>query len=918
MSLLFSNYYTPSEYSISLVLNDTKPNYSGKVCIKLIKNVHFNSEKSANTDYFSIFLNTAEIITISSILKTNSNSYKLSHTLNKEDQSTKYYSNEISIEQISTEEFLILEINFIAVIRKIMTYSDTTKGVFSTRYTDPITGKSDMFFLSTHSQPHFARYIFPCLDDINSKCCIKLELNVNNNFTTISNLPIESSNFISNTENKLVKFIKSPPMSTSIFSFAIGNFDYIENIVKMPVSNIDLPIRIYTMIGDSERATYALNVVSTAIVDLEKKFNVDYPLPKLDIVAVPFLSDGGVENWSMIQIINDHILTPDWKVSDSQLIKLQKTIRDVLVHEIVHMYVGNYITFDSYDHTWLNESFATFMANTIVNYKFDKFMWTNYINTELQNLKLRNMEYDITPIYTSNVKTNRIHDTFNRNSYEKGIFLIRSLASLFVNKDSDLNLENYDVFFNMIGDFIKIHKFENFKPIDLWNFLKSHPSNKFNYDIPTIMNSWIRTPGFPMLTVTKQENGSFKIEQNRCINNPNDDLENIPFQIPLLIKKSDGKLGRQLMTDRSLIISNEDQIDNFFFINANNSFILNISYPDIVSNEIASKFSILNNIEQMNFFNNFSFIIGTHYQSNQSIISFFNIIKSIKKVTKPNAAAMSFGLSILSNVYKAILTLAYFDDSSLYKKLNIFMDDLCNKYIAQLDWENIKWDTLNIDDIILRNTILSLKYDNISIQQIGKKLFKKVLHGPKSSIPTELLNTLFAIEAQSATLKEYKEISKLVRNPGLVVNNIQNGTPNDIQSAAINALGCMNDPELRYKTFNFVITNPDVKMIELSLLGLRFQMNAYKELWKWYVSHYTTFYSKFVRDNKSFQGLFFKHVSQLTLECAYYDPELRNEVENFVSSKNDDVKLWFEEAKDKFANVELLNEANDDLKTFLQ
>lgn len=916
MSLLFSNYFIPKHYKLSLSLNDAKPNYSGEISIDLVKNDKFNKNLDEN-DYFSITLNTAEVISMSAVLSSGDNKWKLSHSMNKASESTEYFCKDLPMSEVSASNSLILEIKYIAVVRKIMTYSDVTKGVFSTKYTDPTTGKSDLFLLSTHSQPHFARYIFPCLDDINCKCTIQLDLTVDNKFSCISNMPIETSEFVSNTANKLVKFAKSPPMSTSVFSFAMGNFDYIEQKITLPLSELEFPIRVYTMVGESERATYALSTVSTALVELERKFNVKYPLPKLDIVALPFLSDGGVENWSMIQVINDHILLPDWKVSDAQLAKIHKTIRDVLVHEIVHMYVGNYVSFDSYDHTWMNESFATFTSNTIINTIFDNNTWFSVLDSDLQQLKARNLTAESKPIYTADVGTSRIHETFSRNSYEKGIFVMRSLASLFAENVDQLNDENYDVFFSMVGDFVKQHEFGNFKPVDLWNFLKNHKSNKLSYDIPTIMNSWIRTPGFPLLTVTKQGEDSYKIEQHRCLNDVNVDIEDVPFQLPLLIKRSDGSLGRQLMTDRSLVISKENFLDDFFFLNANDSFICNISYAAAISKEIALKFNVLNKVEQLQFFKNFSSIIGTHYQTNESIVSFFNAVKAIKKVSKPDHRAMTFALSILSNLYRSINTLQYFTDAVLFKKINTFIDDLANKYVAQLDWETVDWKSMSSEEVQLRNSILALKYDNSSIQAVGKKLFKKVIHGPKDSVPAGILTTLFAITAQTSTLKDYKEISKLVRNPGLVVNNVANGSSNDVQTAAINSLGYMRDPELRYKTLNFVATNPDVKMIELALLGFRFQMSAYEELWKWYTQHYTVWYSRYVRDSKSYQGLFFKHVSELALECAYYSPQLRKEVEAFVSNKNEDVKKWYGEAQGKYESIKILNSGNEDLKLIL-
>lgn len=922
MSLMFTNRLVPGEYSISLQISDSKPNYSGKVVIPLVPNGLYNKSlaqsKDPAVDTFSITLSTAEIVSLSATLKYGEKSWKLSQTVDKVAQVTKYFSTDVQFADLDLEVSQVtLEISFLAVIRKILTYNDTTKGVFSTKYSDPTTGKLDRFLLTTHCQPHFTKLIFPCIDEITLKCPFQLQLTVDHRFTCISNQPIESSEFISQTSNKIVKFQKSPPMSASVFSFAVGDFEYIENVVDMPVSKKSLPLKIYTMVGESERASFALDVLSKAIVELESQLNYPYPLDKLDIVSVPFLSDGGVENWAMIQIINDHVLLPDWKVSNSQLQKQKKTIMEVISHEIVHMYVGNLVTFDSYDYTWLNESFATFTSTTIINKVFDNDAWFNYINENSNSIKLRNQSVDSKPIAVVNVKTEHTHDTFTRNSYDKGIFLIRTLASLFNETNEQLSTENYSTFFQMIGDFIKLFKYNTFKPVDLWNFLKNHSSNKYSYDIPTIMNSWIRTPGFPRLVVTKEENGAVKIVQHRCLDEVTDDIEDIPFHIPILLKTIDGKIGRHLITDRSLTISNDNIDGNFLYINANDAAMPYIEYPQIIAKEIALNFSALNRTEQLAFFYNFASIIGTDYQTNSSITTFFEVIKAVKKINKHDPAALTFGLSILSNLYQSINTLAFFEDTKLYKRLNVLIDDLCNKYASQLELENTDWTRLSQQEIELRNAVLSLKYDNPSIQIIGKKLFKKVLHGPKDSVPAAILSSVFNIVAHSCSLKDYKEIHKLIRNPGLVVNNIIENNANAVQTAAISSLGHMTDSELRYKTLMFVKTNPDVKLIELAVLGFRYHMSAYSELWKWYLSNYTVWCSKFLRDNSSDQALFFKHISELVFECACYDPTLRKEVETFTSSKNESVKEWYEEAMSKFETVKYLSQANDELISVL-
>lgn len=127
----------------------------------------------------------------------------------------------------------------------------------------------------------------------------------------------------------------------------------------------------------------------------------------------------------------------------------------------------------------------------------------------------------------------------------------------------------------------------------------------------------------------------------------------------------------------------------------------------------------------------------------------------------------------------------------------------------------------------------------------------------------------------------------------------------------------MIDPELRHKTLNFVSTNLDVRMIELALLGFRFQMSAYQELWNWFKNHWLSWYSKYVREKSSSHSIFFKNVVELVLECGVYSPKLIVEVEQFVNEKkNKDLRNWLDEALAKYDNVLALNDANDELKNF--
>lgn len=78
-------------------------------------------------------------------------------------------------------------------------------------------------------------------------------------------------------------------MSTYVFcfiqlvAFAVGEFDYVARPIKHQNSS---PI-ICRLKGDSKQGQFALDVAVTTMEFYSGYFDVAYPLPKLDMIAVP-------------------------------------------------------------------------------------------------------------------------------------------------------------------------------------------------------------------------------------------------------------------------------------------------------------------------------------------------------------------------------------------------------------------------------------------------------------------------------------------------------------------------------------------------------------------------------------------------------------------------------------------------------
>jgi hypothetical protein len=70
------------------------------------------------------------------------------------------------------------------------------------------------------------------------------------------------------------------------FSWAIGDFEYVEDFTKRKYNGKPLPVRVYTTRGLKEQGRYALEHAHQIIDYFSEIFDIDYPLPKSDLLAV--------------------------------------------------------------------------------------------------------------------------------------------------------------------------------------------------------------------------------------------------------------------------------------------------------------------------------------------------------------------------------------------------------------------------------------------------------------------------------------------------------------------------------------------------------------------------------------------------------------------------------------------------------
>ena len=107
-------------------------------------------------------------------------------------------------------------------------------------------------------------------------------------------------------------------------------------------------------------------------------FGKNYPLPKLDLVALRRLSVGAMENWGLITCRENALIVDPQDASPSTL----RRIATLIAHEISHQWFGNLVTMTFWDCLYLNEGFATFMQYLAIDSIYPEFEVFNEFSTE--------------------------------------------------------------------------------------------------------------------------------------------------------------------------------------------------------------------------------------------------------------------------------------------------------------------------------------------------------------------------------------------------------------------------------------------------------------------------------------------------------------------------------------------------------
>jgi tricorn protease interacting factor F2/3 len=374
--------------------------------------------------------------------------------------------------------------------------NDGLSGMYRSKYT--IKGK-DYYWATTEFEAPNARAAFPCFDEPEFKARFRISFIIDRELDAISNMPAGKTEYLSS-RKKRVDFPLSPLMSTYFVYLGVGRYDYIcGNAGKTK-------IRVVTVPGKAKSGKLALSFAEKFIPFYEKYFGIRFPMPKLDLIAVPDFAAGAMENWGAITFREMELLGDEKKLS----VSMKQRIAEVIAHELAHHWFGDLVTMRWWDDLWLNESFATYMSYKAMDAVFPEWkILTQYLLDTVSPALSADSLKSTHPISTRVRSPAEIDSVFDSISYDKG-------GSLLAMLDDYLG---YETFRKGLSAYLKRHSYGNARGADLWEAL-AHAAGSSGRNVAKMASYWILNPGYPIIDVSIAD-GYAHLRQRRFILNEN-------------------------------------------------------------------------------------------------------------------------------------------------------------------------------------------------------------------------------------------------------------------------------------------------------------------------------------------------------------------------------------------------------------
>lgn len=644
--------------------------------------------------------------------------------------------------------------------------------------------------IATQFESHYAREVFPCVDEPEAKATFDLTITTPVDETVIANTPVKKRTAQDNLATTV--FETTPIMSTYLLAFVYGEMGF-----KEAKTSSGVTVRAYATPDNVQFTDFALDVAVKCLDFYNDYFGISYPLEKCDMIALPDFASGAMENWGCITYREQCMLVDPKNTS----VPTKQYVAMVVAHELAHQWFGNLVTMRWWTDLWLNEGFASWIEYMAVDHIFPEWqMWTQFsVDEQHRAFKLDALEHTH-PIEVPINHPDEIHSIFDTISYSKGASVIHMLHAYLGPEHFRDGLRHY----------LKTHAHGNTDTIDLWQALEDISKKP----VRTFMHAWTSQDGFPAVSVqTKLDKTT--ISQRRFYINP-EHKEQKKVTWPISLQTDDSSLP-DLLNKSSISV----QLENAETVKLNRSQtgFFRVDYDQ----------------EQLAY-------IGEQVKKGDvPVTDRLGVLSDVFESAKAGLTKTSDALAFLGNfvdednsaVWDVIAasigsTRAVMDDEKLRDNMKPYIIKIAAKQYKRLDWTAKKNDSYF--DQLLRPTVIGMTVGADEPEAVKKALALFKLAKKPEDIDPELRSIVFSNAVR--VHNDQKTFDKLFAM-------YEQSTMSEEKTTLAAALTGFKATELYKQAFDLITTNSvrhqDISYWLVYSFSNRFARRA---AWEWMCEHW--------------------------------------------------------------------------------
>ncbi|XP_042325511.1 leukotriene A-4 hydrolase [Sceloporus undulatus] len=330
-------------------------------------------------------------------------------------------------------------------------------------------------FLFSQCQATHCRAVLPCQDTPSVKLTYYAEISVPNELVALMSAKRDGD--LPDPEDstrKIYRFIQNVPIPCYLIALVVGALESRE---------IGPRTLVWAEKELVDKSAYEF-AETEAMLKTAEDLAGPYVWGQYDLLVLPpSFPYGGMENPCLT------FVTPTLLAGD-------RSLSNVIAHEISHSWTGNLVTNKTWEHFWLNEGHTVYLERRIGGRLFgEQFRHFQALGgwRELQNT--------INTLGNTNPVTNLIPSlkevdpdvAYSSVPYEKGFALLLYLEQL---------LGGPDVFIGFLRRYIQQFAYKSITTEDWKNFLYSYFKDKVDLLNKVDWNAWMNTPGMPPVKPT--------------------------------------------------------------------------------------------------------------------------------------------------------------------------------------------------------------------------------------------------------------------------------------------------------------------------------------------------------------------------------------------------------------------------------